>query len=313
MALSTKLAVIDVGSNSSKVLISNVSRDGQVNKIIEKSHACRLIDSEYSKTRRLSDESQQNLIDVLSDLLSLCENENVDESVVVATAAVRNATNSSNLITKVKERFSLELKVLTGEEESHLIGRGLLLDPSLDGCRFFQAFDLGGGSLELIQFQVDAPTLNKSLPLGALSVSEGLSLDITKPFLFPNELRLRMREQVGNCGLILDQDCPLIGLGGAIFYIRKIFSRIKNLNFEECKEFSLDEISWLASKGSGLSLQDRLIKFPELPADRGDVFPVVCIIIEEIMKTLSKDTFLHSQFNLRYGVAAKVGCSDWKD
>ena len=37
MALSTKLAVIDVGSNSSKVLISNVSRDGQVNKIIEKS------------------------------------------------------------------------------------------------------------------------------------------------------------------------------------------------------------------------------------------------------------------------------------
>ena len=35
------------------------------------------------------------------------------------------------------------------------------------------------------------------------------------------------------------------------------------------------------------------------------MFPVVCIIIEEIMKTLSKDTFLHSQFNLRYGVAAK--------
>ena len=75
MALSTKIAVIDVGSNSSKVLISNVSRDWQVNKIIEKSHACRLIDSEYSKTRRLSDESQQNLIDVLSDLLSLCESQ----------------------------------------------------------------------------------------------------------------------------------------------------------------------------------------------------------------------------------------------
>ena len=84
----------------------------------------------------MSDESQQNLIDVLSDLLSLCENENVDESVVVATAAVRNATNSSNLITKVKERFSLELKVLTGEEEAQLIGRGLLLDPSLDRCGF---------------------------------------------------------------------------------------------------------------------------------------------------------------------------------
>ena len=196
MALGTKLAVIDLGSNSSKVLISNVSRDGQVNKIIEKSHACRLIDSEYSRTRKLSDEALQNLIDVLSDLLSLCNQQNVDKTLMVATAAVRNATNSSNLLAKVKERFSLELKVLTGEEESHLIGRGLLLDPSLDGCRFFQAFDLGGGSLELIQFQVDAPTLNKSLPLGALSVSEGLSLDITKPFLFPNELRSRMREKV---------------------------------------------------------------------------------------------------------------------
>ena len=66
-----------------------------------------------------------------------------------------------------------------------------------------------------------------------------------------------------------------------------------------------------ASTGSRLSLQDRLIK-PELPADRGDVFPVVFYNIEEIVETLSKDTFLHSQFNLRYGVAAKFGCCDWK-
>lgn len=313
MDQSVKVGVIDLGSNSTKVLLSSVSKDGDVQKIREKSFSCRLINLESTKDGRISKKIREDLFQILSDLLKVCKEEGAQYVSMVATEAMRKAPNSKLLVDEIKSSFSHPLKILSGNEEAALIAEGLLQDPQLSGCESFQAFDLGGGSLELIQMQDKRPTLNKSLPLGVLSISNQLTSCNQFPLSTKDieSLREVVCKEVRNCGFILDPGIPLIGLGGAIFFIRKILSRCRPFDFNKCHEVQFSEISELFEHSSRLSMQERLAEYPELPINRGDVFPIACLIIEELMKVLSKSFLVHSQYNLRYGVASMLGRGKW--
>lgn len=313
MKPSVKVGVIDLGSNSTKVLVASVSNDGDVQKIREKSFPCRLINLESIEDGRISRKIQEDLFQILSNLLKACEEEHAQYVTMVATEAMRKAPNSKLLVDEIQSRFSHPLHILSGNEEAALIAEGLLQDPQLSGCDSFQAFDLGGGSLELIQMQDRCPTLNNSLPLGVLSVSNQLTSGNQFPLSAKDIKSLRdvVCNEVRNCDFILDPGIPLIGLGGAIFFIRKILSRCRPFDFHKCQEFQFREISELAEHSSRLSMKERLAEYPELPVDRGDVFPIACLIIEEMMKVLSKSFLLHSQYNLRFGVASRLGRGEW--
>ena len=308
-----KVGVIDLGSNSTKVLLSSVSKDGDVQKIREKSFSCRLINLESIEDGRISKKIREDLFQILSDLLKVCEEEGAQYVTMVATEAMRKAPNSKLLADEIQSSFSHPLHILSGNEEAALISEGLLQDPQLTGCESFHAFDLGGGSLELIQMQDRRPTLNKSLPLGVLSLSNQLTTGNQFPLSAKDieSLREVVCNEVRNCGFTLDPGIPLIGLGGAIFFIRKILSRCRPFDFNKCQEVQFREISDLFEHSSRLSMKERLAEYPELPVDRGDVFPIACLIIEEMMKVLSKSLLLHSQYNLRYGVASRLGRGEW--
>ena len=183
---------------------------------------------------------------------------------IVATEAMRKAPNSKLFADEIQSSFSHPLHILSGNEEAALIAEGLLQDPQLSGCESFQAFDLGGGSLELIQMQDRRPTLNKSLPLGVLSMSNQLTSGNQFPLLGKDVESLRevICNEVKNCGFILDPGIPLIGLGGAIFFIRKIISRYRPFDFNKCQELRLSEISDLFENSSRLSNQPLTTQSP---------------------------------------------------
>ena len=108
----------------------------------------------------------------------------------------------------------------------------------------------------------------------------------------------------------------LIGLGGAIFFIRKILAEQRGVEFEDCNKFTLEEISDLTETSCGMSMTQRISAFPYLPSDRADVFPLVCLVVKQLMKVVGKEHFYHSFCNLRYGVVSNIakfkgsaGCS----
>ena len=85
-----------------------------------------------------------------------------------------------------------------------------------------------------------------------------------------------------------------------------ILARCNNFKFEDASEISLSDISDLSQKVSKMNLEERLAKFPELPSDRADVFPVACIVVEEILVNLGKTKLIHSFSNLRHGIASSL-------
>ncbi|NCX92654.1 MAG: hypothetical protein EBX03_13920, partial [Rhodobacteraceae bacterium] len=184
--------------------------------------------------------------------------------------------------------------------------------------RHICSFDLGGGSLEIIESLDGHSTFAKSVPLGALALAERLNVSSEKPLSLSTveELNDYLLSEISKVGLTKGNTAKIIGLGGAIFFMRKILAEQRGVEFEDCNQFTLEEISALTDVSCGMSMTERISAFPDLPSDRADVFPLVCLLVKQLMQVAGKEHFYHSSCNLRYGVASSIakfkgsaGCS----
>ena len=304
-----KVAVVDIGSNSTKVLIALVNTNGEVGEVREEGFSCRLIEGGNISSTVISQEKRKELFSGLSRLLEICTQEGVSDPVLVATEAIRTSLNADVVEKEVLDNFSKNLFVLSGKKEAELIARGILLEPQITGQENFQAFDLGGGSLEVIEFNQNSRIFTKSLRLGALAMKEKFSTE--EIIIIDEEMAKNMKSHISNqlnqTGFRKDSPIPMLGLGGVVYFIRKILSAKNSSKFEEKKEIFYDEICELTNESLNQSLLELIARFPDLPRDRADVFPFACLVIQGLMKRLRKKSFFHSTYNLRYGVASNLG------
>jgi len=301
---SQRFAVFDIGSNSTKVLIASVNRDGSFRKITEEGYTCRLFESGNHKFQSIPNSVIKNLGNVLEKLFEICINQKVSKIVIVATEAIRRAENKIDLIRTIESRFGYQIRILSGEEEALFISRGIQLDPMIKKSKSFQAFDLGGGSLELIEWNSESNLNLKSLPLGVLPmVAEFHSeKECALPSCAEDKLKAKINAEIKQSGLSEDSNLQLVGLGGAVIFLRKILATQTGLGFEKSSVLTLPDIVKLRQQVSQMSLEERIVSFTDLPPDRADVFPVACVIIEEILMNLKKTKLFHSFSNLRYGL-----------
>ena len=305
---SSKVAVVDIGSNSTKVLIVSFDSGDSPRKIAEKSYTCRLFESNDLKIKSISKPVVQNLKNILEKLFKLTHDHDVSHIAIVATEAIRIAPNQVDVVREIENKFGYKINVLKGEEEAALIAKGVQLDPIIASEKRFQAFDLGGGSLELIEYKAESAIKAQSIPLGVLSLVAEFhpEREVALSTNAEGDLREKLRQQIQQTELARESAWPIVGLGGAVVFLRMILARCNNFKFEEASEISLCDISELSRKVCKMNLGERLAKFPELPSDRADVFPVACIVVEEILVNLGKTKLIHSFSNLRHGIASSL-------
>ena len=303
-----KVAVIDIGSNTSKILISQYDQNGSLAPTLEKSFPCRLISSESQKLGVILPDQLKQLLAVLEQLVSISEEESSDHLTLVATEAIRRSTNQEEIKKVIEEKFAHKLHVLSGQQEAELIADGVRFDPLIKGETHLQVFDLGGGSLEIIESLDGHSTFAKSVPLGALALAERLNVSSENPLSLSTveELNDYLLSEISKVGLTKGNTAKLIGLGGAIFFMRKILAEQRGVEFEDCNQFTIEEISALTDVSCGMSMTERISAFPDLPSDRADVFPLVCLVVKQLMQVAGKEHFYHSFCNLRYGVASNI-------
>jgi exopolyphosphatase/guanosine-5'-triphosphate,3'-diphosphate pyrophosphatase len=303
-----KVAVIDIGSNTTKILIAKVDVNGAIIPTLEKSFPCRLISSESQKLGGIAPVQLKQLLDVLDELISISLAESSDNLTIVATEAIRRSNNQVDIQKEIEARFGHKLHILSGQQEAELIADGVRFDSVIKGETHLQVFDLGGGSLEVIERQDGYSTFAKSLPLGALALAERLNFSNENPLSTSEveELNDYLFSEIAKVGLSNGKNAKLVGLGGAIFFLRKILAVQKGVGFEDCNQFTSDEITILTEKSCEMSMDERISAFPALPSDRADVFPLVCLVIKQLMKVADKEHFYHSFCNLRYGVASNI-------
>jgi exopolyphosphatase / guanosine-5'-triphosphate,3'-diphosphate pyrophosphatase len=167
-----RTAVIDVGSNSIKLLVAERGEDGRIAEVVSRTLEARISKGIGSEKPQLSPEGMERGIAAVATFAREAKKAGSDRIRAVATSAVRDASNARAFQEDLEAKTGLELRILTGPEEADLIAKGLATDPALVSLRNFHAYDLGGGSLECLSFKDRKVERAVSLPLGCVRLTE---------------------------------------------------------------------------------------------------------------------------------------------
>jgi exopolyphosphatase/guanosine-5'-triphosphate,3'-diphosphate pyrophosphatase len=142
-----RVAVVDIGTNSTRLLVADV-RDGGVEELDRRSVVTRLGEG-VDATGRLADAAQARVLERLAEYADSIERHGCGRRLAVLTSAVRDAANGAAFADTVRERFGLDARTLSGDEEARLTYLGATAARD-GGAEPLLVVDIGGGSTELV-------------------------------------------------------------------------------------------------------------------------------------------------------------------
>lgn len=189
-----RLAAIDVGSNSIRLVIAEYSPGAGLNIIDEVKEQPRLA-ARLAATRRLDDAAVERAYQTLRRMREVCQRRGVARLNAVATSAVREAENGEAFVQLIRDELGIPLRIIGGETEAALSFRSVMHHFQLEGGRTIVA-DIGGGSLELVGAVNGLVEYSRSLPFGAVRATE-TRLPGDRPALKEvGELRREVRQRL---------------------------------------------------------------------------------------------------------------------
>ena len=165
-----KLAGIDIGTNTLRLLIAEFSADGKYRTVESGRNITRLGEG-VSFAGRLKDEAMDRALCVLKGYADKCSEIHVGGIYAVATSAVREAANGREFLSRVKDETGIEVKVISGEEEARLSMLGVSSALEISGHDVLM-MDIGGGSTELIMVSKGNIEFRKSTDIAVVRFSE---------------------------------------------------------------------------------------------------------------------------------------------
>jgi exopolyphosphatase / guanosine-5'-triphosphate,3'-diphosphate pyrophosphatase len=144
-----RVAVVDIGTNSTRLLVAEVS-DGGVTAELERRSTVTRLGAGVDTDGRLNDDAIERTTATLAEYRELIDQHGADKAVAVLTSAVRDAANGAEFSQTVKDRFGLEPHILTGDDEARLTFLGATGERDPDDDSPTLVIDIGGGSTELV-------------------------------------------------------------------------------------------------------------------------------------------------------------------
>src|SRR3954454_2180255 len=168
MDVALRVAVVDIGTNSTRLLIADVENPGVYE--VERRTTVPNMGPGVDHTGMISSHAGEDVCTVIADYRSRYEEMGAERVMAIATSAVRDAVNGQAFIAELRERFALDARLLTGEEEANLTYLGATAHRPNEGSTL--VFDIGGGSTELIVGSGTRVGFHTSLQAGTIRQSE---------------------------------------------------------------------------------------------------------------------------------------------
>jgi exopolyphosphatase/guanosine-5'-triphosphate,3'-diphosphate pyrophosphatase len=300
----TPVAVIDIGSNSGRVMVYRQEAGGHLHVLAGSRASLRLV-RELDRTGRIPAEGLERAYEALGDFRSIARGSGVRRIVAVGTSALRDAANGLAFIRRVRRELGITIRTLSGVEEARYAFLGAVGGlPADDGA----LFDLGGGSLQVARFR-DRRLLGAfSVPLGALRVSDAfLRSDPPTPREM-RRLRKQAREVLDAAGVkALAAGEELVGTGGTLRNLAKIDQRLSGYPIRRLHGYELirHRVHDIVAGLAGERLRKRA-GVPGLNADRLDSVVGGGLVIETLMEVLGADHVVVSGEGVREGLARSL-------
>ena len=298
-----RLAGVDIGTLTCRLLIADVPIDGRLTELQSERRILRLGEG-VDQTKQLSVAAMDRVIQCLREWRELVDAVHVDAMVVVATSAVRDATNRDEFLNRVKLEAGFEVELISGEEEARrtLLGIRSGLPYSVTDVL---ALDIGGGSIEFILDRPGQPPIARSIDIGVVRLCER-TLHHDPPT--DDEVH-QAREWVARetTAAVADmgnfQAATFVGTAGTITSLAAMAQKLTTYEPARIHNYRLQLTTIQELEQTLLSRKkaDRT-GLPGLEKGREEVIAAGAIIIRTIMETLGVSAVLVSDLGLREGV-----------
>ncbi len=303
-AAAAPVAVIDIGSNSGRVVVYEILPEGHL-RILASSRASLRLVSDLKEDNTLSDQAINRTLDALADFHALAVGSGARKTLAVATSAIRDAANGPALLTRVRRELGLRLRIISGQEEAHYGALGALRGLPVESGVMF---DLGGGSLQITLYRNRRIGREWSFPLGALRLSDTFLSADPPSDRDQRRLAAHVRKVLREIPLpsLGDRGC-LVGTGGTVRNLAKIDLRSRSYPLPRLHGYRLERerveemVELLSSRR-----QDRLASVPGLNDDRVDSIVGGALATSTLMKILEADHLQVSGQGVREGLAASL-------
>jgi exopolyphosphatase/guanosine-5'-triphosphate,3'-diphosphate pyrophosphatase len=282
-----KFAAIDIGSNAARLQISSVlENDGMISfKRVEYVRFALRLGHDVFSSGVISPESEVRVFKLLHAYKLLMDLHEVQDYAICATSAMREATNSAELVTRIHKILDMKIQIIDGAREAELINDVVV--KSLNPKKNYLHIDVGGGSTELNFYRNQEKFASKSFKIGSVRLLEGKEKegdwDKMKKWI-----SLQMESMNGAV--------YAVGTGGNI---SKLYNLSDQVSDHKTMDFS--ELMRISNYISAFTYEERVNKL-RLNTDRADVIVPAASIYLTAMELAGCQTIFVPDLGLKDGI-----------
>jgi exopolyphosphatase/guanosine-5'-triphosphate,3'-diphosphate pyrophosphatase len=301
-----RIAAIDIGSNSVRQIVADVTSEGVITVVDEMKEAPRL-GADLDGSGQLGTQSMERAAQAIGRMATLARQLGATRVEAVATSAVRDASNAEQFLARVKQEADLQIRVIGGEDEARLSWLSALAHFDLGAGRTV-VMDIGGGSLELALAADGVLDDLTSLPFGALRLTERYLRDGASPKAL-RKLRKEVRSALKSVMPRADwRGAQVIGSGGTFTNLagmhlaRRGMEAARNVHETVVPRVDVEHI---LDTLAAMSTEERRT-VPGLNPERADIIVAGIAVAAEVLARLESREMTVSRYGIREGLLLEL-------
>tara|TARA_B100000900_G_C20512622_1_gene688679 strand:+ start:336 stop:1235 length:900 start_codon:yes stop_codon:yes gene_type:complete len=295
-----KLASIDLGSNSTRLLIAELNN--QEFNVLHRIHVITKMSENLEQTGEISSASVKRVYSALRTFKKLIIKNNVDEVFVIGTAALRDSKNADDLIENIRKKFDFEIDVLSGHDEGITTSLGVL--HFMENIENFLIVDIGGRSTEFI-YEFENKIISQSLNLGVVTLSEKYFSKLPSEQRLLDKAKFDIETELSL--LNINDKKNVIGVSGTALSLASIFLDQQFFDEEKLHEVQIDlqNVGDINSRLLNLNEAEIITKFKGVDPKRAATITSGIFLLEIILNHYSNSPIIISKYDILEGLILK--------
>lgn len=305
----SRVAAIDCGTNSIRLLIAEQGADGGPRDIARLMRIVRLGEG-IDTTGVISDAALERTFAACDEYAALIADAGVDAVRFVATSASRDAQNREVFVAGVRERLGVEPEVITGTEEAALSFTGAVSSPEVKQAAepLRLVVDIGGGSTEFVLGD-SSPQASCSVNIGCVRLAERHVRSDPPDLAELGALASDADAAIAEAGAQVDLTAArsLVGLAGTVTTVAALALELPEYDPEAIhgSRITAAQVEQVAQALAAMTQAERLA-LPVMHPGRADVIVSGAVILQRIVAAVGVDDVVVSEHDILDGIAASI-------
>lgn len=299
MNVAKTYGVIDIGSNTIRFAIYVHEKEGRFREIDNIKTVARLRDY-LDEDDKLSEEGIQLLLRTLRSYEDIAAYHEISHVKGAATAAIRRSANQQEILERIQEECSFDIRVFSEYEEAYY---GYLAVMNSIDIKDGITIDIGGGSTEVTYFKDRELLHYHSFPFGALSLTHQFVKGEIPTEQECEQIAAFVHDQFQTLDWLHNKQLPLVGIGGSARNMAQVHQAMINYPLGGLHEYEMtgEAIEQVLEMLKGLDLMS-MKKVDGLSTDRADIIIPAVQVFASLYSIVDAKQYILSRKGLRDGI-----------